>query len=375
MTTSKRPLEGRLVLDFSSLLPGPLATLILAEAGADVVKVERVEGDDMRGFHPRWGADSANFALLNRGKKSLALDLKREEDRQMLEPLVRRADVLVEQFRPGVMARLGLDYENVRSVNPRIVYCSITGYGQTGPKRDVVGHDLNYIGDVGMLATSCGDPRHPLIPPALVADVAGGAYPAVMNILLALMRREHNDQGCKLDISMTDNLFPFLYWGLGSGFAAGVWPGNGVDLVTGGSPRYRLYPTLDGKLVAAAPIEQRFWITFCELIGLDLDLRDDAIAPAATARRIEEIIAGHDAAFWKEVFALRDCACSIVRTLEEAIADPHYACRNLFAHKVRNERGDVMPALPVPLDAAFRRSSSDALAAPSLGCLNIDSIL
>lgn len=361
-----RPLEGLLVLDFSTLLPGPMATLLLAEAGAEVVKIERPgTGDEMRGYAPGWGTDSTNFALLNRGKRSIVLDLKDPAGRARLAPLLARADVLVEQFRPGVMDRLGLGYAAVSASHPRLIYCSVTGYGQTGPKRDVAGHDLNYIGDAGLLALSYGDAVRPVVPPALIADIAGGAYPAVMNILLALMRRGTTGQGCHLDISMTDNLFPFLYWALGQGAATGVWPGNGADLVTGGSPRYRLYPTADGRIVAVAAIEDRFWAIFCEAIGLEPALRDDA--PAA-ARRIGEIIAAAPSAHWRQVFARADCCCSVVATLQEALADPHFAARGLFARRVANAAGGTMPALPVPVDPAFR-ASEDATppAAPGLG--------
>ena len=152
-----RPLEGMLVLDFSTLLPGPMATLLLAEAGAEVVKVEKPgRGDEMRSYEPKWGQSSVNFAMLNRGKKSISVDLKDKAQLAKLKPMVERADVIVEQFRPGTMARLGLDYESVAIVNPRVVYCSITGYGQEGPKRDVAAHDLNYIADSGLLALSMG---------------------------------------------------------------------------------------------------------------------------------------------------------------------------------------------------------------------------
>src|SRR5439155_4536112 len=215
-----QPLEGLLVLDFSTLLPGPMATLLLAEAGAEVVKVERPSGEEMRSYRPRWGRESVNFALLNRGKKSLALDLKSDEDRKKLAPLLARADVIVEQFRPGVMARLGLDYDDIARINPRMIYCSISGYGQDGPKRDVAGHDLNYVGDTGLLALSMGSTRNPVVPPALIADIAGGAYPTVMNVLLALQQRARTGRGCYCDIAMAGNLFPFTYWGLGNGFAA-----------------------------------------------------------------------------------------------------------------------------------------------------------
>src|SRR4051812_24032517 len=200
-----QPLTRLLVLDFSTLLPGPMATLLLAEAGAEVVKVERPgTGDEMRLYEPRIGEHSANFLLLNRGKRSIALDLKSADDQARLRPLLERADVLVEQFRPGVMDRLGLGYAAVAALNPRIVYCSITGYGHTGPKRDRAGHDLNYQGDAGMLGLSHGPPDRPVVPPALVADIAGGAYPALINILLALREREHTGSGRFLDIAMAD---------------------------------------------------------------------------------------------------------------------------------------------------------------------------
>jgi alpha-methylacyl-CoA racemase len=367
-----RPLEGLLVLDFSTLLPGPMATLLLAEAGAEVVKLERPGvGDELRAYAPRWGHDGAGFALLNRGKRSLALDLKNTAERARLEPLLARADILVEQFRPGVMDRLGLGYATVAAANPRLIYCSITGYGQTGPKRDVAGHDLNYIGDTGLLALGHGDPARPVVPPALVADIAGGAYPAVMNILLALMRRGTTGQGCRLDISMTDNLFPFLYWALGQGAATGTWPGNGTGLVTGGTPRYRLYPTADGRIVAAAPIEDRFWAAFCEAIGLEPALRDDARDPDATASGVAARIAARPSAHWREVFARADCCCSVMATLPEALADPQFAARHLFARRVSDGAGGAMPALPLPLDPVFRPpEDAPPLAAPRLGADN-----
>src|SRR5690606_21654543 len=150
-------LAGVTVLDFSTLLPGPMATLFLAEACAEVINVERAgRGEEMRSYIPRWGKDSADFAMLNRGKKSIALDLKDEAERARLRPLIERADIVVEQFRPGVMARLGLGYDDIRAIKPDIVYCSITGYGQSGPGAARAGHDLNYIGDTGLLALSCG---------------------------------------------------------------------------------------------------------------------------------------------------------------------------------------------------------------------------
>jgi crotonobetainyl-CoA:carnitine CoA-transferase CaiB-like acyl-CoA transferase len=266
---SVQPLAGVKVLDFSTLLPGPMAGLMLAEAGADVVKIERPGvGEELRHYEPKWGRDAIGFALLNRGKKSLAIDLKDLRQVALLEPLIRKADVLIEQFRPGVMDRLGLGFRALSAINPRLVYCSITGYGQTGPKAGTAGHDLNYLGDAGLLSLSLGDPQRPTVPPVLAADLAGGSYPAVVNILLALMQRERTGKGSHLDIAMTDNLFMLMTWAMGQGLAAGRWPVSGNEFLTGGSPRYQIYPTADGRYLAVAALEQKFWDTVCELIGL-----------------------------------------------------------------------------------------------------------
>lgn len=370
-----QPLSDVLVLDFSTLLPGPLASLLLAEAGADVVKVERSgTGEDMRAFEPAWGRDGVNFALLNRGKASLALDLKNEADRNRLAPLVARADVVIEQFRPGVMTRLGLGYADVAAVNPRIVYCSITGYGQTGPKSGLVGHDLNYIGDTGLLALSTGPAETPVVPPGLMADIAGGAYPAVMNILLALRERDAAGHGRHLDIAMADGMFTFGFWAFGAGQATGRWPGNADGLLNGGSPRYRLYPTRDGRLLAAAPIEQKFWDAFCTAIGLDDALRDDARDSAATARRVGEIVLSRTSDDWRACFAGIDCCCTIVASLEEALADPHFRARGLFSQKLVNERAQQMAALPVPVDPAFRDPADQPRPAPALGSVTAEDV-
>lgn len=362
-----RVLEGVFVLDFSTLLPGPMASLLLAEAGAEVVKIERPgRGDDMRSYEPRWSGDSINFAMLNRGKRSIALDLKEEAERAKLMPLLERADILIEQFRPGVMSRLGLGFDDVAAINPRLIYCSVTGYGQTGPKRDMAGHDLNYLAETGLLALSMGTPEHPVVPPALIADIAGGAYPAVINILLALRERDTSGRGCHLDISMSDNLFPFMYWAIGNGLAAGQWPRSGSELVTGGSPRYRLYATADGQMVAAAPLEQKFWEVFCEIVGLDPVWQEDARDPAGTAAAVSAAIALKNAAHWRAAFEGRDCCCSIVSGIEVAMKDPHFQARNVFGHTLVAPDQTTMAALPTCLEQRFR-SYNSAKGWPGLG--------
>lgn len=360
-------LEGLKVLDFSTLLPGPMATLFLAEAGAEVIKIERPgHGDEMRVYEPKWGADSINFAMLNRGKKSIALDLKDPDARARLRPLLKEADIIVEQFRPGVMERLGLGYTEVKALNADVIYCSITGYGQTGPKAARAGHDLNYIGDAGLLALSAGPADAPVLPPALIADIAGGTYPAVFNILLALLSRNAGYGGAHLDISMADNLFPFMYWAMGDGQAAQRWPGNGDALVTGSSPRYRLYPTSDGRLLAAAPIEPKFWATFTDTINLDPDLRDDAHNPEATADAIAALIAAKPADHWEAVFARADCCCTIVRTVQDAMQDHHFRARGLFGSDLTNADGQSLTALPVPV-VPHLRATVEPGASPALG--------
>ena len=222
-----QPLSGLLVLDFTTLLPGPLASLMLAEAGAEVIKIERPGGEDMRRFPPVVGGESVTFALLNRGKQNLTLDLKNAADRERLMPLIERADIVLEQFRPGVMARLGLGYDEMRALNPRLIYCSISGYGQSGPRVDEAGHDINYIGNTGLLDLQPGPIARPVLPPMLVADIAGGSFPAVINILLALRARDQSGQGCHLDIAMTDAMFTFAWYALALGTATGRFPAPG----------------------------------------------------------------------------------------------------------------------------------------------------
>jgi crotonobetainyl-CoA:carnitine CoA-transferase CaiB-like acyl-CoA transferase len=364
-----QPLAGIRVLDFSTLLPGPLATLVLAEAGADVIKIERpATGDEMRTYAPKLGTDSVNFALLNRGKRSIAIDLKAPQAVAKLMALAEKSDVIVEQFRPGVMDRLGLGYEAIAARNPRIVYCSITGYGQTGPRARTAAHDLNYIAEMGMLALCAGPDGAPVLPPALVADIGGGAYPALVNILLALRARDASGRGCKLDVAMTDNLFAFMYWALGDGFAADRWPQPGGALVTGGSPRYQIYRTADDRFIAAAPLEPKFWQNFCEAIELPAAARDDGRDPERTRAAVAECIRRRTAEEWRRVFAGKDVCCSIVTALRDALADPQIVARQLFDRHVSG--GDkAIAALPVPIADIFR-SKTRAASYPALGEAN-----
>ena len=327
----KGALKGVKVLDFSTLLPGPLASLFLAETGAEVIKIERPgTGDEMRLSHPKWNDESVSFSMLNRGKKSLCLDLKDQSSKDILKPLIETADIIIEQFRPGVMKRLGLDYESIKKINSKIIYVSITGYGQTGPKKMVAGHDLNYIGNTGLLSLSMGTKEKPTVPPALIADIAGGSYPAIINILLALRKRDLHQTGSFLDISMSDNLFPFMFWALGSGFASNTWPLNSDSILSGGSPRYNIYETKDGSYIAAAPLENRFWKKFCKVIKLPKKFEDMDDNQKEVIIKIREIIILKDKDYWAHLFDEADCCCSTVKSIEEAINENHFKIRNVF---------------------------------------------
>ena len=354
-------LAGVRVVDFSTLLPGPLATLLLAECGAEVIKVERPgTGDEMRERSPRFGSASAGFAVLNRGKRSVAIDLKLPSARAALRPLLESADVLIEQFRPGVMDRLGLGYDTVREWNPRIVYCAMTGYGQRGPRAQKAGHDLNYLAEAGLLSLASGADGTPAMPHAALADVAGGSYAALLNILLALHRRAREGVGCFLDIAMADTLFPFVAGAFAQGVAANAWPAPGANEWTGASPRYRLYRTLDQRFLAVAAVEHKFWQNFCAGLGVD--------PASATPDAIEAIIATRTADEWERLFDGQDVCVSVVKTLRDATHEAMARDPEAFSRTI-SAGACFVPALPLPIAGALRRAGRDA-GYPELGEAN-----
>lgn len=316
----KDTLSGVQVLDFSTLLPGPLASLLLAEAGAEVTKIEPPGGEELRRYPPfHEDGVSACYRLLNKGKSIREIDLKSPDAMAELTPLIREADVLIEQFRPGVMARLGLDYDTICEIKPDIIYCSITGFGQAGPRALKAGHDMTYMAESGLLSLTQGPHGRPIVPPVLTADIAGGTYPAALRIALALFRRERSGQGAYLDISMTDNLLPFAWWSIAIRSATGKTPGPGDWTLNGGSPRYGIYPTKDGRAVAVGALEQKFWIALCDAVSLPEELRDDRKDPDATALALAECLAGRDAEDWRPIFEQADCCCSVIDAMGDVL--------------------------------------------------------
>lgn len=257
-------LQGARVLDLSQYIPGPFASLMLADFGADVVKIEPPGGDPMRTFGPR-DADGLSpfYKVLNRGKTVVRLNLKDAGDQAVFAGLVAGADVVLESFRPGVLGRLGFPRERLRRLNPGLVHCALSGFGQSGPYRDRAGHDLTYAAMAGIVAAT-GTAEEPVIPFPPVADHAGALH-AVMAILGVLVRKERSGQGAYLDVSLFESALALGYLGLTLGRRGGL--GRGSDLLNGGAAYYRVYRCADGRFAALAPIEPKFWQAFCTAVG------------------------------------------------------------------------------------------------------------
>ena len=327
-------LEGLVVLDFTRLLPGPFCTQLLANLGADVIKIEDPAlGDYMRSVPPLVDGTSYPFLMVNRGKRSLAVDLKTSEGQDILRQLSRRADVVVEQFRPGVMARLGASYDDLAMMNPRIVYCSFSGYGQTGPYKDLPGHDLNFEALAGILAVtrSGSDPR-PAIPGVPIADLAG-AFNAALAILAALRTRDRTGRGEFIDLSIYDTTVALMVLGLARYFATGEEPIAGETLLTGTFPFYALYETKEGRWLSVSAVEPKFWVRMCELVGApELSERQFAEEPdrAAVAETLAARFREKTLAEWERLFEPERLPIAPVKRLPEVVEDPHVAARNLL---------------------------------------------
>jgi CoA:oxalate CoA-transferase len=270
------PLAGVKVLDFSRLLPGPFATQMLGALGADVVKVEQPGiGDPSRHNHPRYRVDSVYFHAANGNKRSIALDMAIPDGKEVVERLLRWADVAVESFRPGVAAKLGMDCARARSLNPRLVYCSISGFGQSGPLAKIAGHDLAIQALTGLMG--CAPDGAAPVPGLQTADFAGALY-AVIGIQAALAQRVHTGVGCEVDLAMFEALYHLCFIPLSSALAelAGR-AGTPRMEVFGANPRYATYRTKDGRYVAVTLLEAKAWREFCDYIG-----RPDLVSAAET---------------------------------------------------------------------------------------------
>jgi crotonobetainyl-CoA:carnitine CoA-transferase CaiB-like acyl-CoA transferase len=362
---------GLRILDLSRLLPGPYCSLLFADLGAEVIKVEEPgRGDYARATPPFWGESEigAYFLLLNRNKKSVAIDLKAEAGKAIFRRLARTADVLLESFRPGVMDRLGLGWEALRAENPRLVYCAISGYGQDGPYRNLVGHDVNYMGYAGALSVTGPRGGPPLTPGVQVADLGGGALMAAFGIAAALHHRQESGEGQFVDVSMTDGVVSWLIPHLAAFFATGRVPGLGQERLNGGWPCYGVYETADGGHVTLGALEGQFWANFCRLIGRE-DLRPlqrvEGDAREGVEEELRRLFRTKTRAEWVALLHETDVCAGPVLTLDEAIRDPQLVQRGLFTTVDHPKLGPVpQVAFPVQLSGTPARVTT---APPELG--------
>lgn len=323
--TNAPPLRGVRVLDLTRLLPGPVCTVHLADMGADVIKIE----DTGHGDYAAQGLK----VLVNRNKRGLRLDLKQAAGVEVFFKLAGTADVIVEGFRPGVAERLGIGYDAIARINPRVVYCSITGYGQTGPFRDLAGHDMNYVGYAGVADQMGSGPESLALSNLPAGDLMGGALTAAMGILAALFDAARTGQGRYLDIAMTDGALAHAVLPLARVNGEGKARPVGTDTLTGGLHNYSQYRTADGRVLAVAALESKFWHEFCDVIARpDLKQHDRSASPEVIARvrkLVSEIIASHTLAEWEEKLQGADCCVSPVLRLEESLQHAHFHAREM----------------------------------------------
>lgn len=349
------PLSGIRILDLTRLIPGPLASLVLADLGATVDKVEDTgAGDYLRHIPPRLGDEGAAFQTLNRGKRSLVLDLKHPRGRETLLAMATRYDVVFEQFRPGVLDKLGVGHDVLLRENPRLVVCALTGYGQTGPLRDRAGHDVNYLARAGILGVQGPPDGAPQLPGFQLADVSGGLF-SVIGILAALRERDRTGRGRVVDVAMCDSVQAFAPAAFGA-MLAGEMPTRGDDLLTGGIAPYNTYVAKDGAPMALGALEPKFWTAFCLGVGIEPDV--SALAPgphqAAWKARVAEIFRSRTRTEWEAFAAAHDCCLEPVLAPDELRGDAHLAARGVFFEL--DAPGGKLPQFRTPVtprDRAF----------------------
>jgi crotonobetainyl-CoA:carnitine CoA-transferase CaiB-like acyl-CoA transferase len=317
-----RPLDGIRVLDLTRLLPGAAATMLLADFGAEVLKVEEPSGDYARHMPPLVEGEGAVFRATNRGKKSIRLDLKTTEGKGTLLELAAGSDVLIEGFRPGVMQRLGLDYETIRGVNQGLVYVSLTGFGQDGPYAKKAGHDINYIALGGLLGMIGG------IPGTQIADLAGGSLPAVIGILLALAARQKSGCGQYVDISMLDGVAWLMTLPLAVYEATGEIPERGATTLSGRYACYQTYEVADGRWLAVGALEKKFWTALCEKLGRP-DFVEKQFSEGVTQEHLiaelRRIFRERTSEEWLDLLDGADTCVTLVRNVAEVAADKSVA--------------------------------------------------
>lgn len=318
-------LSGLKVLDLTRLLPGPLCTMMMGDYGAEVIKVEDPAfGDPTRAVGEQVEGNGAFFRQLNRNKKSICLNLKTEAGKEIFRRLAIQSDVLVEGFRPGVMQRLGLGYEEIKKINPGIVYASISGYGQEGSYRERAGHDLNYAALAGLLELSAAPGEGPVMPAVQIADIAGGSLTALSGITMALFARSNSGRGAYVDISMTRGLLPWLTYAASYLNSAEALPRRGRGYITGAFACYNLYETGDGKYMSLGALEPTFWQNFCLAVNRPdwVPLQFDEADRLKLIEEVQALFKEQARDHWVELFSKHDACCEPVLALPEAVEHP-----------------------------------------------------
>lgn len=322
------PLTGIKILDLTRLLPGPLATQMLADMGAEVIKIEDPKAPDYTKFMPPHYHDvGISYLALNRSKKSLNINLSHPEGKQIFFNLIQSADIVVESFRPGVLAKMGIDYESAKAVKEDIIYVSVTGYGQTGPYKSKAGHDINYLGFAGVLGIS-GSKDAPSKSGVQIADIAGGSYPTVIGCLSALLARNTTGKGQLVDVAMVDCSLPFMSFYMGEALNTGKVYHREEHPLAGAVPNYNIYPCKDGKWVALGSLEPKFWMGFCALVNkpewgarmMDPKLKDD----------LKEFFQTKDRDEWVQMAAAADICLTPILEIDELENEVHHQERNNF---------------------------------------------
>ncbi|MCX5855089.1 MAG: CaiB/BaiF CoA-transferase family protein, partial [Deltaproteobacteria bacterium] len=346
------PLEELKILDFTTLLPGPYATMVLADLGADVLRIISGTRPDLVAFFPPFipGTDiSSAHAYLGRGKRCITLNLKDSRAVQIVHRLIADYDIIIEQFRPGVMEKFGLDYPRLKGINPSIIYCSITSYGQTGPLCARAGHDINFLARSGVMSYSGRKEHGPALPGIQIADIASGSNNAIIGILSAVIHRKRTGRGQHIDVSMTDGMMAFNAVFAASYLVGGKEPGPEGTLLNGGS-LYDFYETKDGRYISVGSIEPPFFAEFCRVIDCP-ELIPGGIEPPdvePAKRKIREAIRARTRDEWVELFRHVDACVEPVLSLSESLNDDHARERRLVVDVRLPDGGSVrQPANPV----------------------------
>lgn len=338
-------LKGIRILDLSRLLPGPYASMLLADLGAEVIKVEdTTAGDYMRDFDPKVNEDSAYYLSVNRNKKSLKLDFKSPEGRELLLRLVKESQVVLESFRPGVMASMGLGYEDLKKVNPGIVYCSMTGYGQTGPYKSKAGHDLNYLSLSGIMDISGIRDGSPVMFGTQVADLSGGMF-AVIGILTGIIRQKETGEGCFVDAAMVDGLMSWMSFYVAQFLCDGKPLKRGELDLSGGLVCYNIYQTKDNRYVGLGSLEYKFWKTFCLAIG-----REDLVKTHMTRaiegdpvfEEVKNLFREKTLAEWEQILGAVDCCFTPILGIDEVLKGQNFKERGLGVKMLHPTEGELL---------------------------------